>query len=100
MTNEVKRYECYYVNDFNDEYPAFSRIIDNGEWCDYEDIQSIIKERDELQRENEKLKQYRSTKSSDYFLLEKENEKLREELKTAREDLYEQLMINRSRGKL
>lgn len=40
----MKRYELYYKNDFGDEYPAHCREEDDGEWVNYEEAMTRIRE--------------------------------------------------------
>jgi hypothetical protein len=40
----VKRYDCYYPNDFNDEYRAFSRESPDGDWVAFEDYDALAAE--------------------------------------------------------
>jgi len=39
----MKRYELYYLNDFNDRYPAFSKESPDGEWVSFEDVEELKK---------------------------------------------------------
>lgn len=38
----MKRYDCYYTNDFGDDYPAFSREQEDGEWVAHEEANAQI----------------------------------------------------------
>jgi hypothetical protein len=46
--SDVKRYRCYYTNDFNDDYEAFSEESDDGEWVKSSDYDSLRHELDQL----------------------------------------------------
>lgn len=38
----MKRYDCYYTNDFGNDYPAFSKEKDDGDWISFEDAQAEV----------------------------------------------------------
>lgn len=40
----MKRYECYYLNDFRDDYPASSREDKEGDWYSVEDVHALLRE--------------------------------------------------------
>jgi hypothetical protein len=33
----MKRYDCYYTNDFGNDYPAFSKETEDGDWVSFSD---------------------------------------------------------------
>lgn len=49
----IKRYDCYYLNDFNDDYSALSREAADGEWVLYDDHAARVAE---LEAENKVLR--------------------------------------------
>jgi len=39
----MKRYDLYYLNDFQDKYPAFSEESADGEWISFEDVLPFLR---------------------------------------------------------
>lgn len=49
----MKRYDCYYKDDFRQEYPALSKPAEDGDWALYEDAQAAIGEWKNLAHQRE-----------------------------------------------
>jgi len=39
----IQRYDCYYKNDFQDEYPALSKRDSAGDWVMHEDVVHFLR---------------------------------------------------------
>jgi hypothetical protein len=44
----MKRYKLYYIDDFSDKYPAFSKESVDGEWVKWEDVREYMLKTDKL----------------------------------------------------
>ena len=63
----IKRYDCYYLNDFNDDYSALSREAADGEWVLYDDHAARVAE---LEAENARLREALSDIASGFSCLQ------------------------------